>query len=220
MVAAAHCEGIPLCSALAFILPALEDYRGLCVNTTSAEAVGSGLADTLARVRLLYEGGEPAPEPPCNREAEFIDAINPPGGDDEVFPRVLYQFRTQVPSHGAGFSDWKSRSARIRLPSVPGYEPEAFQYWHGFLDGQVGGHPPILTVAPAGERWLDALIGEPGAGDFYFLLARPEAMAVSSEVGYAIEDDFRMKNQAVLESMRSNAAVPRKTWINRLLSPD
>jgi hypothetical protein len=221
MIVCAHCKGIPLSAALAGVLPVIEDYESFCKQTTSPEEVQQGLQRAIEALRRIVAdaGGFPALDQ--TRQAAFIEAIATAGGD-EVFLRVLYRLQTQL---DAGAGDWDARSVRIRLPSLPGFEIDAFLYWNRFLDARTGGRAPILTVAPIAQTWIDALIGKPGAGDFHFLRAGPGAVAISSDVAYGGDDGFRKKNQAVLDAMRTSAgytdggASPRKTWINNLLSP-
>ena len=220
MIICAHCEGIPLPSAFAGALPVLEACESLCKETTSQEEVHQCLTRATERLQQSFASTEAIPELGSCGEAAFIEAISPAGGD-EAFFRVLYRLQSQLPGGGG---DWDAHPVRIRLPSAPGFETDAFLYWNHFLDEQAGGHVPILTVAPIGQSWIDALIGKPGAGDFHFLQAAPGAVAISSEVAYGIDDEFRKKNQVVLEGMRASGgsrdgSAPRKTWISKLISP-
>jgi hypothetical protein len=58
-----------------------------------------------------------------------------------------------------------------------------------------------LLALPLQESWLDATSGEPTTREFYSLRAKPEVLAIASDVPYDIDDEFRKTHQGTIQAL-------------------
>jgi hypothetical protein len=226
MIVMAHCQGIPLGAGLSEILPVLKDCEAICKGTKSADEVRSRLSTLREKLRIF--AAEPIIEPTPDREkvTAFLEKIVP-GKNPESIYRIFYHLQNQggqQSSRTDGGGEWQTRAMRARLPYTPGFVIESFLYWTYVLDIQMGSRVPALLTLPLAGTWIDALIGRPAPKDFHALLAKPEIFAITSEIAFQIEDDFRDEHSDAIQRILKwgNGTEPgesaeKKTWFSKLL---
>lgn len=191
MIACAHCMNVPSAWALNNILPALEEVERLCKSTNSADEVRDIIRRTLAELRQALGSG-PASQGDTKGMA-FIDRLELGDAQEKLF-RITYYVSTQL---GGSLP----RAAQIRLPAASGLAAETLAFWSRFLESQFGRDVPVLLALPVGERWLDAMSGEPTVREFYSLRATPEVLTLASDVPYNIDHEFRKTHQGTIQAL-------------------
>jgi hypothetical protein len=191
MIVCAYCSNVPFHWALKNVLAALEEVERLCKRTDSAQEVRDIIQRTLIELRQSL-GSAPTSQEDVKAMA-FIDRLELADAQEKLF-RIAYHVSTRVAASLPG-------ATQIRLPAANGLIQETLTFWIQFLESQFGRDIPILLALPLGERWLDATSGEPGTREFYSLRARPEVLAIASEVPYNIDDEFRKAHQGTIQAL-------------------
>jgi len=214
MVVCAHCVGVPLDVALKQVLPALEELERACLAATTAEEVRTLLGRARSSLREALTSGEPRAQPMALSPEELGKIIERPAaaGNPEAFPRVLYQWQSQmrafVPgkfnSRGSGVS---LRGQQLRVPVAASGAEQAFLFWTRFLQVQVDAAVPLLFVLPRDENWLDVIAGEPESAQFFCLRASPKAVSLVSEVPYTIDHAFHSQANKFLSAWQRGEAT-------------
>jgi hypothetical protein len=78
---------------------------------------------------------------------------------------------------------------------------------------------PVLLLVPLEQYWLDVIVGEPGAADFYCVRASPRVVSMSSDEAPEPPPEFRETAHAILEALAAGLPVPksaRGSWMSRL----
>jgi hypothetical protein len=201
MIVCAHCVRVPLHWALREVLPALESVENLCKNTDSAQGVRDIIGRTLAELRYSFSNASLAPQDVKARA--FTDRLDLGDTQEKLF-RVMYYVCTRLarclPSQRREAKD-DLTPGQIRLPAAADSIRETLTFWSHFLESQFGPDIPILLTLPIGERWLDATSGEPTTQEFYSLRILPEALTITSDVPYNIDDEFRKMHQDTVRAL-------------------
>jgi hypothetical protein len=123
------------------------------------------------------------------------------GDDHEGLYRIVYCIHTQLACYLNGKSAGDLGAGQIRLPAAVGLAAETLSFWSRFLESQFGRTVPVLLTLPLQESWIDATCGEPASREFYSLRAKPEVLAVASEVAYKIPDEFRKAHYDLVRTL-------------------
>lgn len=185
------------------VLPALDNVKAKCRETTSSgvviahlKGVEKNLQDRMPdpnRVQTSAGLGVPA------WAAHFQK-------DPMALRRVLHHLRRNFTIFTPGTLEWckgeKGASRSLRLPQIPGASPaESLNAWISFLATQLDPAVPMLGLLPAGEKWLDVIVGEPTATDFALLRTRSSEAPIVTDIPYEVApeakaDDDRMAASA------------------------
>jgi hypothetical protein len=201
MIACAHCFNIPLAWALMNVLPALEEVERRCKSTSSAEEVRDIIRQTLAQLRQSLGSAPSSPED--IKGVAFIDHLGLADAQEKLF-RITYYVCTRLARclpDGSRKAKTDVTPGQIRLPAASGLTRETLAFWTQFLESQFGRDIPLLLALPLQESWLDATSGEPTTREFYSLRAKPEVLAIASEVPYNIDDEFRKAHQSTIQAL-------------------
>jgi hypothetical protein len=201
MIACTHCVGVPLPWSLTNVLPALEEVERLCKSTSSAEEVREIVRRTLAALRQSL-GSASAPQS-NGKDAALLDQLGLADQQEKLF-RITYHVCTHLGNYSPDASREtvsEGTSGQVRLPAANGLVSQTLEFWTQFLESQFDTGVPILLALPVERAWLDATTGEPTSREFYSLRVTPEILAITSEVPYDIDDEFRKTHQSTIEGL-------------------
>ena len=204
MIAVAHSVTRSFSWLAGDVLPALENVKAKCKETTSSGVV-------VAHIRGIEQNLQSKlPDP--NRVQTSAGLGVPAWAayvakEPQLLRRVLHHLRRNFAVFAPGTSEWcktdRNAAKTLRLPQLPGAAPaESLNAWISFLSTQLDASVPVLGLLPVGEKWLDVIVGEPTAADFYLLRARATEMPIVSEIPY----EFGPEAQAEDERMTAAAA--------------
>ncbi len=215
MVVCLHFMGVTLAWALQRGLPVLAELEQGCLQTNSAADVRALLARKRADLREALPAGngkgDYAPVSP-----EVLRRILHPAGDanPDAFLRVLYQVHSQFAGFAPGNFSVRAnptavRVQQIRVPRVEENPEQALLFWTRFFSVFLDPNVPALLTLPERAAWADVTAGQPESHEMFCLRATPKAVPLVSEVPYQLEDEFRKKASAFLETFeRGETARP------------
>ncbi|MDB6165058.1 MAG: hypothetical protein JWQ83_198 [Lacunisphaera sp.] len=204
MITLAHCVTRSFSWLAGELLPALEDVKAKCRSTNSAAVVIShikGVEQSLqARVpdsgRVSTTAGLGVPA----WAAYFFK-------EQEAFRRVLHHLRRKFALFTPGSLEWckgekQAASLCLRLPQIPGATPaESLNAWVTFLASQLDPAVPLFGLLPAGQTWLDVIVGEPAPTDFFLLRALPAEVPLVTDIPYQFDAENSAVDEALLVSL-------------------
>lgn len=188
MLLIAHCVSQPYSWVAREVLPALAAAAAKCRSTTSAEDVIATLNDTQQSLR-----SRTLPSSPPDAQTGVAAWARFFAGDQTALRRILHHLRGNMVSFAPGSNDWcagenQARSARVRLPQIPGAKPaESLHAWLAFFESQLDATVPILGLLPADGNWLDIVVGEPAPADFFVLRALPTSVPLVTDIPYQLD---------------------------------
>ncbi len=204
LVVCAHCLSLPFNWALTTVSQCLGEIERQCKSAQFADEVrgvlGQGL-DQLRRSVAHVDGQLSSGDLNARTFVERLDLVR----DHERLYRIVYGIRTQLACYLAGAKGNKGGgylgAGQIRLPAVLGLTAETLSFWSRFLESQLGRNVPVLLTLPLQESWVDATCGEPASREFYSLRARPDVVAVASEVPCRISYELRKAHNDLMQAM-------------------
>src|SRR6185369_1881628 len=98
----------------------------------------------------------------------------------------------------------------LRVPRLLDGPGEAARAWMALLDQEIDAAAPVLVIQPEGQGFLDIIVGDPKAGQFRCVRSGPEAIGLTSDVPYTMDDATRQAAQAKLDSWAKGQAVAPK----------
>jgi hypothetical protein len=134
--------------------------------------------------------------------------------------RVLHHLRRNLALFTPGTLEWckdekQSASRCLRLPQIPGAQPaESLNAWVSFLATQLDPAVPFFGLLPAGREWMDVIIGEPNAADFFLLRALPAAMPVVTDIPYQLDAESEAADARLLASL-AEGRLPEISCLNQ-----
>ncbi len=238
MVVCAHYSGLPLSWVLQQVLPRLEDVRTRCVNTTSPLAVKSVLDDVRRELRELASRAEgprgnggmdrttkntkdtkgDSCSGICEEDAGRLSPLVvlarcPEMGTDHVgLLRVLYRIEQGMPSDDARGREPATRvvqgSLHIRVPACADSPPDTIRLWLSFLLEELDSSNGMILLLPLGESWIDIIVGQPSARDFYCIRASLEAVPRTTDIPYTLGPGFLEQVERRIASSVGARATP------------
>jgi hypothetical protein len=200
LVVCAHCLSLPFTWALTNVSQCLGEIEWQCKSTRFAGEVRGVLGQALDRLRrsVADADGQLSRGDPDART--FVERLGL-GDDHEGLYRIVYCIHTQLACYLNGKSAGDLGAGQIRLPAAVGLAAETLSFWSRFLESQFGRTVPVLLTLPLQESWIDATCGEPASREFYSLRAKPEVLAVASQVAYKIPDEFRKAHYDLVRTL-------------------
>jgi hypothetical protein len=204
LVVCAHCLSLPFTWALTNVSQCLGEIEWQCKSTRFAGEVRGVLGQALDQLRrsVADADGQLSRGDPDART--FVERLGL-GDDHEGLYRIVYCIHTQLACYLNGKSAGDLGAGQIRLPAAVGLAAETLSFWSRFLESQFGRNVPVLLTLPLQESWIDATCGEPASREFYSLRAKPEVLAVASEVAYKIPDEFRKAHKDLVQAMSAGS---------------
>ena len=209
MITVAQCRRLPLSWALSQVLPRLEVVQSRCTQTESAAEVQNIVNRVRAELRQTIYQVPPVASPPAvsvNPLAQLADYPEM-GPDHQGLLRVLYQIERNLAPYrrGRANADADAGAALIRVPKCAENPDEAFSLWIQFLLELIEEKTSILALLPINEAWLDLIVGEPPDNELYCVRAAPQALPLTTQIPYHLDDEFIERTRRLIEKARSPA---------------
>jgi formylglycine-generating enzyme required for sulfatase activity len=192
MVLCVDGEGVSPSLLLNKVRPGLEALRDACKAATAAEQVASNCRVAQEQLRKLFAGRGPRPDPKHAGDdpRRFLER-GELGPDRQGLLRVLHELSgsfdtsgdTRAPVHGG---DAPAPSLHLRVPLAADSQNSAFLLWAGFLRSVLAQDVPLILMARGQADWLDVVVGEPKADDFFFLQASQKGFPLVTQIPYEL----------------------------------
>ncbi|HWD91486.1 MAG TPA: hypothetical protein VG938_03970 [Verrucomicrobiae bacterium] len=213
MVLCLDCAGISPGFILRELAPSLSDLRERCQATNSAEQVMADCGAAQERLRGLLNGRNTNIDlPTLEDRRRFLE--HPQLGPDRLgLLRILHELGS-VPA-GAGSRGPQSgarqggRSRQFRVPTATASPSDALLMWGAFLRSAIPSSAPLLLISRDNTDWVDVIVGEPSAADFFCLRASLKALPLATEIPYDLAPDAKAR-LAEVEAKFLNASAPEK----------
>jgi formylglycine-generating enzyme required for sulfatase activity len=214
MVLCVDGQGIPPAFIVDQVLPGLERLREACKAARTSAQVTSDCAAAQTQLRALESvpQAETGPVPPLAVRQAFLQ--RPEFAPDRAgLLRVLHELghTSAGPAGGRGQAPDAHADLHphhIRVPLVSESPGAAILLWSAFFRSALPDAVPILLMVRAGGEWLDVIIGEPAADDFFCLQASPKALPMATEIPYDLAPDLAVRLQEV-EARFLGAPLPK-----------
>lgn len=225
MIVCAFVEGAPASWSIAQIPARLAAVEAKCTGTNSAELVRLAIGEARRSLEnehaVLMSGGGPTV---TTDDAELIRRLvdHPdlsPGGQAGVgLTRVLYEIDRELgafrPASGASRltrSNMESGGAQhLRVPRCLGEGGEACRAWLALLGQELSDGAPVLVIEPAGEGFLDIVVGVPKPAQLFCVRASPKGLALTSDVPYSIDASFAAQAASRIADWRAGKVRTRE----------
>jgi hypothetical protein len=215
MIAVAHSVTRSFSWLAGEVLPAMEDVKAKCKETTSSGVVITHIKGVEKDLQARL--------PDANR-ASTSTGLGVPAWtahfakEPMVLRRVLHHLRRNFAMFTPGTLEWckgdKGISRCLRVPQLPGATAaESLNAWISFLATQVDPAVPLLGLLPNGEKWLDVIIGEPSPADFFLLRARAKEMPMVTDIPYEVAPEAQAEDERIAASI-ARAQLPEFSCLN------
>ncbi len=209
MVVCAHCSGLPFSWVLDQVLPRLEYMRTRCVNATSSLAVKSILDDARRQLRDLTQQFDVSSSDSGMPEGALAAMARCPemGKDHIGLLRILYKIEQGMPADSGRDGQPTTRVVQgglhVRVPACGDSPSKTIRLWLSFLLEELDSSNPLILLLPAGESWIDILMGQPGAKEFYCLRASLEAVPKTTDIPYTLGPGFLERAEKRIAASRA-----------------
>jgi hypothetical protein len=185
MILLAQIVGAPLLLVLRDVLPLLDTLSRQCREVTTAAEVQriitAGVSTLRTTVSRLDQGGD---------SSSLINESMNGAMEAEGLARIFHAVVNQLSPYAPGTINVKAENApkgrHLRLPRLGGGTEASLAGWTAFLMTQLDWSVPILSLLPVSERWIDVIVGEPAAADFFCLKANAKSLPLTQDVPYQI----------------------------------
>ena len=215
MVICIQCVGLGLSWAVREALPRLEALQQRCQAVATAAEVMAATDEARAQLRALAANAETANGDFVVSPKTLSALAEKPelGPDREGLLRILYLIEREMPSYlrgkfAAAARAGELRPVQMRVPACQDSPPEAVLQWYDFLFGQLDGGAEVWAIVPLDRPWVDVFVGGPAPQQFFCFQASREALPLSSEIPYNLDDAFRAKADELIRASREGQAEP------------
>jgi hypothetical protein len=197
------------------LLPALENVKAKCRETNAAAVVTAHIQGVEKQLQArLPDANRASTGPGLGVPAWAAHFAQNP----VALRRVLHHLRRNFAACAPGNSEWckgdKNISRTLRLPQIPGASPaESLNAWVSFLATQLDPAMPFLALLPTGEKWLDVVVGEPVATDFFLLRARASEIPVVTDIPYELAAEAEAEDAGFTASA-GRGQLPETSCLN------
>jgi hypothetical protein len=198
------------------LLPALEDLKAKCRQTTSASMVIAYIRAAEQSLQARFPSGVHVSTGPGLGVPAWAAYFS---GEQVALRRVLHHLRRNFAIFTPGSQEWckaekQSLSRCLRLPQIPGAQPaESLNAWVSFLAGQLDPSVPLFGLLPTGKNWLDVIVGEPARTDFFLLRALPTELPLVTDIPYQLDAEISAGDAAVIASL-ARGHLPEVSCLN------
>ena len=222
MVVCFHTIGLPLDWVVRHVFPKLERIREAFEPMRNPN-LGHDNPELQAEIQALLASSQDhmrqavaqlPPEIPAG-ECLAVDRerfLNHPdlGPEREGLWRVVHKVRGDMAIYlggeGGSKSKWTTaQPQQMRLPLCAGSSVEAIALWSQFFNLQLDAAVPRLLMVPADQPWLDLIVGQPVARDFFCLRASLAAIPLTSSIPYTLDEDLKAKGQEIVAAFRQGS---------------
>lgn len=214
MVIAAQCGGHSLEWMLGEVLPRLEQLETDCRAAVDASRIRQ-LAQSCRR-ELVTVASAPVKAKAASSERKSLARLAESPELGIAQSGLISLFYHMQKDMAAYFADAREPRADVRhAPPRPGHvrvpwcaptPADALSLWSGFLKNYLVPHIPMLLIMPTGHPWLDIIVGDPTNSELYCLRASRQAMALTTEIPYSVDDEFAARVRRLIAG--ANEIVP------------
>ena len=224
LVACAQCTGVPADRLATEVAPLLEEALARCGRTAARDEVLAILADVRDRLQQVVAPppGKPSPAvpadapPPTAAAFALADLVACPDLGEgatklyTVFFQVEREMRPFAPAEpgrppaNRATAGSTATAVHLRVPACAPSPAQAAQVWIDLLGTLLDPSAPILAIAAVGHAWVDLIVGDPGAHDFYCLLAGRQVLPFTTDIPF---------------NMNAGFVTRASDWIKRLSAP-
>lgn len=216
MIVCAQC-GMVLSWVVKTVLPCLEQVQRKIIETQVAEDVTRIVNDARSALRAEAETAKTifASRPTRQRNPKKNDARDSADGEESGLPIILYHLERELgsgdlPLGSNGQKVAAHRTAHLRVPAIGAFPAGGAVPWINFLANFVTDETSILAIAPAGEPFIDLIIGEPGPAHLMCLQASPAAIPLTTEIPYQLDESFLNRARNFIKTKRPSNAAPAR----------
>jgi hypothetical protein len=197
------------------LLPALENVQAKCRETNSAAVVTAHLQGVERALQAKLPAANHVSTGPGLGVSAWATHFT---AEPMALRRLLHHLRRNFAAFTPGTLDWckgdRNLSGSLRLPQLPGASPaESLNAWITFLATQLDPAVPMLGLLPAGEAWLDVIVGEPVATDFFLLRATAAAVPVVTGIPYELSPESAEQDHTLLAPL-ARGQMPEFSALN------
>jgi formylglycine-generating enzyme required for sulfatase activity len=191
-------QGVTPAFLLAKARPELERLRGACQSAITAEQVIAECHAAQDRLQNLSTAPQDSgPMPPVEARQRFLGSRSL-GPDRLGFLRALHELEAAPAwltnagevTPGVGAS---ARTCHLRLPVASDLRHEGLMLWSAFLRCAVSEAVPLILISRNGVDWIDVVIGEPGADDFFWLQASLQASPLTTDIPFEVSSELKRR---------------------------
>jgi formylglycine-generating enzyme required for sulfatase activity len=192
MVLCVDCERVAPGLLLNKVRPGLEALRDACKTATAAEQVASNCRVAQEQLRTFFAGSATQSDTHHSGDdpRRFLERAEL-GPDRLGLLRVLHELGgsfdtsgdTRPATHGAGAP---KPSLHLRVPLAADSQNSGLLLWAEFLQSALSSDVSLILMARGGTDWLDIVVGEPKADDFFFLQASQKGFPLVTQIPYEL----------------------------------
>jgi hypothetical protein len=204
-------EGISAGFLVRELAPLLDQLREKCKATNSAEQVISECGAAQERLRArLGSNGVNAELPTLEERRRFL-SHSELGPDRLGLLRVLHELRSAPAVAGNARGQQSGAGSRqFRVPLAADSRYEALLDWAAFFRGAIPNQVPLLLISRENTDWIDVIVGEPSAADFFCLRASLKALPLVTEIPYDLGSDIKAHLAQLEAKFLNPSAVPER----------
>ncbi len=216
MIAVAHCVTRSFSWLASELLPALEDVKAKCRSTTSSGVVIAHIKGVEKALQARLPDNTRVSSGPGLGIAAWAAYFSK---EPVALRRVLHHLRRNFALFTPGSLEWckgekQALSRSVRLPQIPGATPaESLNAWLSFLATQLDPAVPFFGLLPAGETWLDVIVGEPSPADFFLLRARFSELPMVTDIPYELGTENAAFENSLFASL-ARGQLPETSCLN------
>ncbi len=217
MIIVAHCVTRSFSWLAGELLTALEDVKAKCRSTTSSGVVIVHIKGVEQALQAKQPAGPHVPSEPGPGVAAWAAFL---AKEPAALRRVLHHLRRNFTLFTPGSLAWcegekQAQSRALRLPQIPGATPaESLNAWLSFLATQLDPAVPYFGLLPTEGNWLDVIVGEPAAADFFCLRARSTEVPVVTDIPYEFAPESAAEDASLAASV-ARGLLPETSCLNR-----
>ncbi|HEX4263459.1 MAG TPA: hypothetical protein VH597_03895 [Verrucomicrobiae bacterium] len=193
------------------LAPLIGELRERCRATNSADQVAADCGAAQERMRGLLNSRATNVDLPTLEDRRRFLEHHQLGPDRLGLLRVLHELGSvAIGARGSQSATTHSaRSRQFRVPTAASSQNDALLLWGAFLRSAIASSTPLLLISRDGTDWLDVIIGEPSAADFFCLRASVKALPLATEIPYDLSSDSKA-HLAEVEAKFLNLSVSER----------
>jgi hypothetical protein len=127
--------------------------------------------------------------------------------------RLLYRLDASLnpaasPPVQVGRAAGQQPSLDARVPACGDTVDAVLRGWGELLEAIVGPRTPRFIIWPRGKSWVDLILGTPQGPEFFCIRAKLEALAMTSEIPYELDNEFVARAKQLLRRLGQDEPEP------------
>jgi hypothetical protein len=217
MIVCAMCRSLPLSFVAGPVLDRLRRLEDECKSVTAASGVISAVDRARGELRELASHTPAVSGQAFEGEASASRLASAPviGGDGQGLCRVMYQMDRDMAAYlnpetvmgGSRSRTMEVRAQHMRVPRVFERESECWSVWARLFLTRVDQLAPLLLICRDGRGWLDVIVGEPGSAQLGCLQSTGEAVPLTTDIPFTIDEKTASTVQDLIRRARSGELI-------------